>query len=61
MTAPTRTNALRTEEDYNQALAEIEPYFDAVPEPGTARADRFDVLARNIAAYEAHHHLPKRD
>lgn len=47
---------IRTEADYDWALSEISPYFDAVPEPGTAEADRFDILADLIAAYEAKHH-----
>ncbi len=47
---------IRTEADYDWALAEIAPYFDNVPKPGTPEADRFDVLADLIAAYEAKHH-----
>ena len=47
---------IRTEADYEWALAEIAPYFDAIPEQGSAEADRFDVLADLIAAYEAKHH-----
>lgn len=47
---------IRTEDDYDWALAEIAPYFDAVPEKGTADADRFDVLADLISAYETKHH-----
>jgi len=47
---------IRTEADYDWALAEIAPYFDSVPEPGSPEADRFDVLADLIAAYEAKHH-----
>ena len=47
---------IRTEEDYDWALAEISPYFDAIPEKGTKEADRFDVLADLISSYEAKHH-----
>ena len=47
---------IRTEDDYDWALAEIAPYFDAVPEQGTPDADRFDVLADLISAYETRHH-----
>lgn len=47
---------IRTETDYDWALAEIAPYFDAVPVPGTADADRFDILADLISAYEARHY-----
>ena len=46
---------IRTEADYDAALAEIEQYFDREPEPGLAEADRFDVLAAVIAAYERVH------
>ena len=47
--------AIRTEADYDWALAEIEQYFAKEPEPGSRRADRFDVLAALIEAYEARH------
>jgi HTH-type transcriptional regulator / antitoxin HigA len=43
---------IRTEADYDAALKEIEPYFKWEPEPGSPEADRFDVLAALIAAYE---------
>ncbi|MFM2044606.1 MAG: hypothetical protein RLY86_3182 [Pseudomonadota bacterium] len=46
---------LRNEDDYTWALNEIAAYFDNEPEPGTPAADRFDVLADLIAAYEAKH------
>jgi HTH-type transcriptional regulator / antitoxin HigA len=46
---------LRTDEDYEWALAEIERYFDKEPDPGTPEGDRFDVLAALIADYEAKH------
>ena len=45
--------AIRTEADYDWALAEIERYFVQEPEPGSAAADRFDVLAALIESYEA--------
>ena len=44
---------IRTEADYDWALAEIERFFDEEPERGTAGADRFDVLAALIEVYEA--------
>jgi HTH-type transcriptional regulator/antitoxin HigA len=47
--------AIRTEADYDWALAEIERYFLKEPEPGTPAAERFDVLAALIDAYEAKH------
>ena len=36
---------IKDEDDYGWALSEIERYFDDEPDPGTAEADRFDVLA----------------
>ena len=47
---------IRTETDYKWALAEIEHYFDHEPASGTPDADRFEVLADLIEAYEARHH-----
>lgn len=44
---------IRTEADYDWALAEVEQYFVHEPEPGTAGSDRFDVLSSLIEAYEA--------
>ena len=44
---------VRTEADYDWALAEIERYVDSPPPLGTAEAERFDVLAALIEAYEA--------
>jgi len=46
---------LRTEADYDWALAEIAPYFEHEPAKGTPEADRFDVLADLIEAYESRH------
>ena len=46
---------IRTEDDYDWALAEIEQYFKHEPEPGTPEAERFEVIASLIAAYEAEH------
>ena len=43
---------IKTEADYDWALAEIEHYFDAEPEPGTPESQRFDVLASLIEHYE---------
>ena len=44
---------LRSEADYNIALAEIERYFEVEPKPGTSEADRFDLLALVIQDYES--------
>ncbi|MBN9444880.1 helix-turn-helix domain-containing protein [Bosea sp. (in: a-proteobacteria)] len=43
---------LRSEADYEAALDEIEGYFEHEPKPGTAAADRFDLLALVIEDYE---------
>lgn len=43
---------IRSEADYDDALGEIEQYFDNEPKPGTPDADRFDLLALVIADYE---------
>lgn len=43
---------IKTEADYDWALAEIAQYFETVPAHGTAEADRFDVLAELVEAYE---------
>ena len=43
---------LRSEADYEAALEEIEQYFEREPKPGTAEADRFDLLALVVEDYE---------
>ncbi len=45
---------IRTEEDYEAALAEIEGLMAA--QPGTPEGDRLDVLATLVEAWEAEHH-----
>ncbi len=47
---------IRTEDDLTWALSEIEAYFVTPPAPGTAEADRFDVLTDLIESYEDRHH-----
>lgn len=44
---------IRNEQDYNWALEQIGQYFEREPQKGTAAADRCDVLAALIEAYEA--------
>jgi HTH-type transcriptional regulator / antitoxin HigA len=46
---------LRSEADYDAALAEIEQYFEKSPKRGTPEADRFDLLALVIEDYERKH------
>jgi HTH-type transcriptional regulator / antitoxin HigA len=48
---------LHSEADYDAALEEIERYFENEPTPGTAAADRFDLLALVIEDYERKHWL----
>ena len=43
---------IRTDDDLDWALAQVARYFDDPPPPGSAEADRFDVLSTLIAAYE---------
>ena len=43
---------LRSDAEHRAALAEIERYFEREPKPGTAAADRFDLLALVIEDYE---------
>ena len=47
---------IRTEAEYKAALVEIETFFEDEPKKGTAEADRFDLLALLIEAYEEQHH-----
>jgi HTH-type transcriptional regulator/antitoxin HigA len=44
---------IRTDADLAWAIAEVAPYFDDPPAPGTPEADRFDVLSDLIEAYES--------
>ena len=51
---------LKTEMDYQVALAEIERLFDT--EPNTAESDYLDVLATLVSAYEDEHYtIPEPD
>ncbi|MCA0033884.1 MULTISPECIES: transcriptional regulator [unclassified Mesorhizobium] len=43
---------IRTEADYDWAIAEIGRYFENEPEVGSPDGDRFDALACLIEAYE---------
>jgi HTH-type transcriptional regulator/antitoxin HigA len=44
---------IKSEADYDWALKQIERYFEKEPQPGSPEADRFDVLAALIDAYES--------
>ncbi len=51
---------IRTEKDYDAALARIEQIWEA--EPGTPESDELDVLSLLVEAYEAEHHpIPPPD
>jgi HTH-type transcriptional regulator/antitoxin HigA len=45
---------IRTENDYEDGLAEIEQLFDA--KPGTIEADRLEILTTLVEAYEDKHY-----
>jgi HTH-type transcriptional regulator / antitoxin HigA len=46
---------IRTEADYDAALAEVEAYFANEPKRGTPEGDRFEILLALIGAYEKDH------
>ena len=51
---------IRSEADYDAALQEVEDLFEI--EPGTAEADRLEILVLLVEAYEAQHHrIPPPD
>lgn len=51
---------IRTEDDYNEALREIEQIFDAAP--NTPEGDRLDILTTLVEAYETQHYdIPTPD
>jgi HTH-type transcriptional regulator/antitoxin HigA len=43
---------IHTEAEYDEALDEIERYFENQPKPRTPEADRFDLLALIVEDYE---------
>jgi HTH-type transcriptional regulator/antitoxin HigA len=47
---------IRTEMDYEAALAEIDRLMDKDPAPGSAAADRLEVLAILVEDYEEKHY-----
>ena len=46
---------IKTEEDYQATLAEVERLFDAVPD--TAEGDRLEVLTTLLEAFEKSHYV----
>ena len=51
-----QVGVLRTEAEYEAALAAVEPFFETEPAPGTDAANRFDGLVLLIEDYEARHY-----
>ena len=49
-----KVKPVRTDADYEEALAEIETLFDA--KPGTAEADRLEILTVLVEAFEDRHY-----
>ncbi len=49
-----KVKPIKSEVDYEDALAEIEPLFDA--KPGTSEADRLEVLVALVEAFENQHY-----
>ncbi|WP_406234666.1 type II toxin-antitoxin system HigA family antitoxin [Isoptericola jiangsuensis] len=47
---------IRTESDYENALRELEFYFENEPAIGSEEGDRFEILATLVEAYEAKHY-----
>lgn len=47
---------IRTEADYDWAIAEVTKYFDNEPVPGSEEGDRFSLLTDLIEAYENKHY-----
>ncbi|MER9300859.1 transcriptional regulator [Mesorhizobium sp. M0621] len=47
---------IKTEADYDWAIAEITKYFENEPEVGSLDGGHFDVLATLIEAYEGEHY-----
>jgi HTH-type transcriptional regulator/antitoxin HigA len=45
---------IKTEEDYDQALEDIESLFDS--EPGSSEADKLEILVLLVEVYEEEHH-----
>ena len=48
---------IKNEQDYQQALALVEPYFAREDELNEQELDFFDVMVTLIEAYEAKHYL----
>jgi HTH-type transcriptional regulator/antitoxin HigA len=51
-----KPHALRNEEEYDAAVAEMNALLDANPEPGSEDDDRLEFLTALVAFYDAEHH-----
>lgn len=49
---PRLIGIIRSEAEYEAALAEFETYFDDEPQPGSPEASRFELLGLVLAKYE---------
>lgn len=47
---------IKTDEELERALAEVEEYFISPPDPGSLGAHRFDQLTEAITAFEREVH-----
>lgn len=47
---------IRTEDDYQNALRELQAYFEIEPALDSEEGDRFEILATLVEAYEAKHY-----
>lgn len=58
----TKPRVLRTEAEFEAAVAEIDALLDADPAEGTEAYDRLEFLSVLVEAYEAEHHpMPSGD
>ena len=46
---------IKTQNDYDEVIREVENLIDSDPDPGTEEADRMEVLSVLIKAYEDEH------
>jgi len=49
------TGIIKTDEQYEEALAVVEELMDSDPEPGTGDADKLELLILLISSYEKEH------
>jgi len=57
-----KVDPIRTQADYQAALAVVSKLVDKDPAPGTSDGDRLDVLATLVEAHEAQHYpIPAPD